>query len=85
MNKRTNYRASKSALDHFLNRHRDTLHKQENARRNALKKGKWAIIYEDTGKVHSMHDERSQAEYCVTDVFGPEWNTVYISLLNCDN
>ena len=50
---------------------------------------KWAVVYKDTGQVYKMFEERSQANYCVTDCFGPEWNTVFImetceSLINVE-
>jgi len=42
----------------------------------ALKK--WAVVYKDTGKVYGIYTERAQANHCINDVFGPEWDTVFI-------
>ena len=38
----------------------------------------WAVVYRESGKVYAMFDERSKAEYCVTDCFGPEGNKVFV-------
>ncbi len=39
---------------------------------------KWAVVYKDTGIVYRMFKERGEANYCVTDCFGPEGNKMFI-------
>lgn len=38
----------------------------------------WAVVDKKTGLVTRMFEERAQANYYVTDCYGPEWNKVFI-------
>lgn len=42
----------------------------------ALKK--WAVVDKQSGLVVRMFEERAQANYYITDCYGPEWSTVFI-------
>lgn len=39
---------------------------------------KWAVVYRDSGKIYRMFEEKGEANYCVTDSFGPEYNKVFV-------